>query len=148
VATRSWPTLVVELETCLVVVFILLEFPSPSRRIFIDSHLLPPLWFAFQFFNWYHSRFRYLLTLASLRSKDGVPGTGFASSALRWEELPDVAEADGSVPPWKGSDPLQCHGEHNLCSSCQLPCSRIEGHVRRQQQGGRLPVPCSVSIRI
>jgi hypothetical protein len=27
-------------------VFILLEFPSPSRRIFIGSHSLPPLWFA------------------------------------------------------------------------------------------------------
>jgi hypothetical protein len=27
-------------------VFILLEFSSPSRRIFIGSHSLPPLWFA------------------------------------------------------------------------------------------------------
>jgi hypothetical protein len=27
-------------------VFILLEFPSPSRRIFIGSRSLPPLWFA------------------------------------------------------------------------------------------------------
>jgi hypothetical protein len=27
-------------------VFILLEFLSPSRRIFIGSHSLPPLWFA------------------------------------------------------------------------------------------------------
>jgi hypothetical protein len=27
-------------------VFILLEFPSPSRRIFIGSHSLPPLWFT------------------------------------------------------------------------------------------------------
>jgi hypothetical protein len=27
-------------------VFILLEFPSPSRRILIGSHSLPPLWFA------------------------------------------------------------------------------------------------------
>jgi hypothetical protein len=27
-------------------VFILLEPPSPSRRIFISSHSLPPLWFA------------------------------------------------------------------------------------------------------
>jgi hypothetical protein len=27
-------------------VFILLEFPSPSRRIFIGSHSLPPLWFV------------------------------------------------------------------------------------------------------
>jgi hypothetical protein len=26
--------------------FILLEFPSPSTRIFIGSHSLPPLWFA------------------------------------------------------------------------------------------------------
>jgi hypothetical protein len=27
-------------------VFVLLELPSPSRRIFIGSHSLPPLWFA------------------------------------------------------------------------------------------------------
>jgi hypothetical protein len=27
-------------------VFILLEFLSPSRRIFIGSHSLPPLWFT------------------------------------------------------------------------------------------------------
>jgi hypothetical protein len=27
---------------------------------------------------------------------------GFGSSALRWEELPNVAKADGGVPPWKG----------------------------------------------
>jgi hypothetical protein len=27
-------------------VFILLEPPSPSRKIFIGSHSLPPLWFA------------------------------------------------------------------------------------------------------
>jgi hypothetical protein len=27
-------------------VFVLLESPSPSRRIFIDSHSLPPLWFV------------------------------------------------------------------------------------------------------
>jgi hypothetical protein len=27
-------------------VFILLEVPSPSRRIFIGSHSLPPLWFV------------------------------------------------------------------------------------------------------
>jgi hypothetical protein len=27
-------------------VFVLLQSPSPSRRIFIGSHSLPPLWFA------------------------------------------------------------------------------------------------------
>jgi hypothetical protein len=86
-------------------------------------------------FNWYQSRFGSSLTIASIISKDGVPRTGFGSSALRWEELPDVAEVDGSVPPRKGLDPLGCLCEHNLCSSCELPCSRIEGHVRRQQLG-------------
>jgi hypothetical protein len=35
----------------------------------------------------------------SLRSKDGVLGMGFGSSALRWQKLPDVAEADGSFHP-------------------------------------------------
>jgi hypothetical protein len=38
-----------------------------------------------------------------------------------------VAKADGCFPPRQGSDPLGCHNEHNLCSSCELPCSRIEG---------------------
>jgi hypothetical protein len=30
------------------------------------------------------------LTLTSLRSKDGIPGTGFGSSTLRWQKLLDV----------------------------------------------------------
>jgi hypothetical protein len=64
--------------------FILLEFQSPSRRIFIGSHSLPPpLWSPNRSFKWYQSRFGSLLTLTSLRSKDGVPGTGFGSSTLR-----------------------------------------------------------------
>jgi hypothetical protein len=70
--------------------FILLEFQSPSRRIFIGSHSLPPLWSPNQSFTWYQSWFGSLLTLASLRSKDGVPGTRFEPPTLRWEELPDV----------------------------------------------------------
>jgi hypothetical protein len=70
--------------------FIVLEFHSPSRKIFIGSHSLPPLWSHNWSFNWYRSRFRSLSTLASLRSKDGVSGTGFGYSTLRWEELPDV----------------------------------------------------------
>jgi hypothetical protein len=32
----------------------------------------------------------YWMTLTSIRSKDGVPGTGFGSSTLWWKELPDV----------------------------------------------------------
>jgi hypothetical protein len=46
VATWAWPTWVVSRRRVLEAVFILLEFPSPSRSIFIGSHSLPPLWFA------------------------------------------------------------------------------------------------------
>jgi hypothetical protein len=46
VATWAWPTWVVSRRRVLEAVFILLEFPSPSRRISISSHSLPPLWFA------------------------------------------------------------------------------------------------------
>jgi hypothetical protein len=46
VATWSRPIWVVSRRRVLEAVFILLEFPSPSRRIFIGSHSFPPLWFA------------------------------------------------------------------------------------------------------
>jgi hypothetical protein len=46
VATWAWPTWVVSRRCVLEVVFILLEFPSPLRRIFIGFHSLPRLWFA------------------------------------------------------------------------------------------------------
>jgi hypothetical protein len=45
-ATWAWPIWVVSRRRVLEAVFILLEFPSPSRRIFIGSHSLHPLWFA------------------------------------------------------------------------------------------------------
>jgi hypothetical protein len=43
VATWSWSTLVVELETCVGSRVHLVGPLSPSRRIFISSHSLPPL---------------------------------------------------------------------------------------------------------
>jgi hypothetical protein len=42
VAMWAWPTWVVSRRRVSKAVFILLEFPSPSRRIFIGSHSLPP----------------------------------------------------------------------------------------------------------
>jgi hypothetical protein len=42
VATWAWPTWVVSRRRVVEVVFVLLESPSPSRRIFIGSHSLPP----------------------------------------------------------------------------------------------------------
>jgi hypothetical protein len=42
VATWAWPTWVGSRRRVLEAVFVLLEFSSPSRRIFIGSHSLPP----------------------------------------------------------------------------------------------------------
>jgi hypothetical protein len=42
VAAWVWPTLVVSRRHVLEDVFVLLESPTPSRRIFIGSHSLPP----------------------------------------------------------------------------------------------------------
>jgi hypothetical protein len=50
VAAWAWPIWVVSRRRVLEAVFILLEFSSPSRRIFIGSHSLPPLWFAVSVF--------------------------------------------------------------------------------------------------
>jgi hypothetical protein len=59
--------------------------------IFIDSHSLPAsLVRRFGPSSGIRAGYRSRLTLISLRSKDGVPGTGFGSSTLRWQELPDV----------------------------------------------------------
>jgi hypothetical protein len=46
VAAWAWPTWVVSQRSVLEAMFVLYESPSPSRRIFIGSHSLPPLWFA------------------------------------------------------------------------------------------------------
>jgi hypothetical protein len=117
VAAWSWPTWVVESKMCFGsrdhLVGVLISFENNFYRLPFTSPLSGS---HNRSFNWYQSWFGSSLTLASLRSKDGVLGTRFGSSALRWEELPDVAEADGSIPPRKGSDPLGCYGEHNLCS--------------------------------
>jgi hypothetical protein len=43
VATWTWPIRVVSWRRVLEAVFVLLESSSPSRRIFIGSHSLPPL---------------------------------------------------------------------------------------------------------
>jgi hypothetical protein len=42
VATWAWPIWLVSRRRVLEAVFLLLEFPSLSRRIFIGSHSLPP----------------------------------------------------------------------------------------------------------
>jgi hypothetical protein len=47
--------------------FILLEFRSPSRRIFIGSHSLPPLWSPYRSFSFHTTGYRrFPLTKASV----------------------------------------------------------------------------------
>jgi hypothetical protein len=67
VATWAWPTWVVSRRRVLEAVFILLEFPSPSRRIFIGSHSLPPLWFAVSVLHYGH-----VITLYSCGTDFGI----------------------------------------------------------------------------
>jgi hypothetical protein len=56
VAAWCWPTWVVSRRRVLEAVFVLLESPSHSRRIFIGSHSLPPLWFAASVLQIYPTR--------------------------------------------------------------------------------------------
>jgi hypothetical protein len=57
--------------------FILLEWPSPLRRIFIDSHSLPsPLVTSFGPSSGFRSSYGSVRTLTCLRSKDYAPVTG------------------------------------------------------------------------
>jgi hypothetical protein len=62
-ATWAWPTGVVNRRRVLEAVFILLKPPSPSRRIFIGSHSLPPSLSGspYRSFKWYQSRLRVLI---------------------------------------------------------------------------------------
>jgi hypothetical protein len=83
-------------------VFYLLEKPSPSRRIFIGSNSLALSGRQLSPSRGIRAGYESFGTLTSLGFKDGISGTGIGSSALRWEKLLDVAEADGCVPPIPG----------------------------------------------
>jgi hypothetical protein len=82
-----------ESETCVGSRVRLVGISISFEKNFYRLPFTPPLSGSpFRSFKWYQSRFESLLTLTSLRSKDGIPGTGFRSSTLRWQELPDVDE--------------------------------------------------------
>jgi hypothetical protein len=51
VAMWAWPTWLVSQRRVLEAVFVLLESPCPSRRIFISPIHSPPLWFAVSVFH-------------------------------------------------------------------------------------------------
>jgi hypothetical protein len=139
VATWARPTWVVSRRRVLEAMFILLEFTSPSRRIFISSHSLPPVWFAVSVLQVVSEPVRVFIDsnqskIQGWRTRNGVRvlHTSMARTT-RCGVSGWVDQERGSGPPRKGSDPLGCHGEHRLCPADGLPRSRIEGPIRRQQ---------------
>jgi hypothetical protein len=132
VAMWAWPTWVVSRRRVLEAVFILLEFSSPSRRIFIGSHLLPPLWFAVSVLQvasepvrvfidsnkskiqGWHTRngVRVLHTSMTRITRCGVSG---------WLRFSEEKVRSFRMSRW------------TQAPANELPCSRIEGHVRRKQ---------------
>jgi hypothetical protein len=76
VATWAWPTWVVSRRRVLEAAFVLLEFSSPSRRIFIGSHSLPPLWFAVSVLHAGPSTGRPRRCWPRRRKCSRTPGTG------------------------------------------------------------------------
>jgi hypothetical protein len=133
VATWAWPTWVVSRRRVLEALFILLELPSPSRRIFIVSHSLPPLWFAIsvpqvvselvrvfidsnqsKIQGWRtRNRVQVLHTLIARTTRCGASGW-MCSSAERVRFF--------GISGWT-----------QAMSSRWISCSRIEGQIRRQQ---------------
>jgi hypothetical protein len=95
VAAWSWPTWVVSRRRVLEVVFILLEPLSPSRRIFIGSHSLPPplLLFAVSVLH-YCSCSRTRMSLCCHRP---------------WKMVADIP---GCLPRMRSS--LQCHRQRMM----------------------------------
>jgi hypothetical protein len=78
VVTWAWPTWVVSRRRVLEAVFVLLESPSPSRRIFIGYHSLPLSGSPYLSFKWYQSRLRVLTDsnqskIQGWRTRNGVP---------------------------------------------------------------------------
>jgi hypothetical protein len=89
VATWAWPTWVFTQRRVLEAVFILLEFPSPSRRFFIGSQSLP-LWFAVSVLQVVSKPVQVCTDFNQSKIQGWQAGTGFGASTLRWQELQDV----------------------------------------------------------
>jgi hypothetical protein len=105
------------------------------REEFLSAPIHSPLSSSpFRSFKWYHSRLRVLIDsnqskIQGWRTRNGVrvlhtsmaKTTGCGISGWRCSSA-------------ENSDSLGCHGGHRLCPADELPRSRIEGHVRHQQQ--------------
>jgi hypothetical protein len=96
--------------------FVLLEIPSPSRRIFIDSHSLPPLWFAVSVL---HGSLLLLLVVII------IAGSLLQSSSLSPSSL---------LGPSSSRSPCQRCGAH--CTECGVACILAKGCSVRCGMGG------------
>jgi hypothetical protein len=133
VATWAWPTWAVSRRRLLEAVFILLEFPSPSRRIFIGSHSLPPPWFGVSVLQVVLEPVRVFIDSNQSKIQGWRTRNGVRVLHTSMARTTRCGVSGWCVSPRKGSDSLGCHGGHRLCPADEFSCSKIEGHVRRQQ---------------
>jgi hypothetical protein len=70
--------------------FILSEFQSPSRRIFIGSHSLPPSLVAYSVLQVVSESVRVFVDSNQSKIQGWRTRNGVRSSTLRWQELPYV----------------------------------------------------------
>jgi hypothetical protein len=90
VATWNWPIWVVSRRRMLKAVFILLESSSPSRRSFIGSHSLPPLWFAVSVLQVVSELVRVFIDSNQSKIQGWRTKNWVRVLHTRWQELPDV----------------------------------------------------------
>jgi hypothetical protein len=81
--------------------FILLEFPFPSRRIFIGSHSLPPLWFAVSVLHLVDA-FHVLKLLSQQLLPFGRSGNGLKVLTFEFEQFSALSARHGqSTSVWR-----------------------------------------------
>jgi hypothetical protein len=104
--------------------FILLEFPSPSRRIFIGSHSLPPLWFAVSVLQKdilrLHVLYRGVATCLPSRGDTVAFWEDIINGALQSVTFPNLVgyAKDPKASLWK------LRNEGNLINCFNIPMSR------------------------
>jgi hypothetical protein len=145
VVAWAWPTWVVSWRRVLEAVFILLEPSSPLRRIVIGPIHSPLSGSPYRYFKWYQSRLRVLIDsnqskIQGWHTRNGV--------RVRHTSMAKTTRCRVSGLRCSSAERVRSFGMSRwtqAMSSYELPCSRIKGHVQRQQQGGRLLVSCFVS---
>jgi hypothetical protein len=121
VATWAWTTWVVSRRRVLEALFILLEFLSPSRRIFIGSHSLPPLWFAVSVL---HASRTLGLKILQVQGNGGRTDAGSGLGRPAWADRPRPISARFGCPFAPVGPPVIMHFAPSTCMILTMSSSR------------------------